>query len=57
MPGRRQSGMKRPATQWAKPGLIGPVKHLHSEEGLRNASLLDFWDQDQGDTGHAALDP
>jgi len=35
-------GMKRPATKWAKPGLIGCVKHLRGEEDLRHASLQDF---------------
>ncbi|MGX9571848.1 hypothetical protein [Mesorhizobium sp. f-mel] len=34
--------MKRPATQWVKPGLIGRVKHLRGEEDLRHASLQDF---------------
>ena len=34
--------MKRPATQWVKPGLIGRVKHLRGEEDLRHASLLGF---------------
>lgn len=35
-------GMKRPATQWVHPGLIGRVKHLRGEEDLRHASLQDF---------------
>lgn len=35
-------GMKRPVTQWVKPGLIGRVKHLRGEEDLRHASLQDF---------------
>ncbi|MBB6407754.1 hypothetical protein [Mesorhizobium sangaii] len=35
-------GMKRPATQWVKPGLIGHVKHLRGEDDLRHASLQDF---------------
>ncbi|ADV13007.1 ATP-dependent DNA ligase [Mesorhizobium ciceri] len=35
-------GIKRPATQWVKPGLIGRVKHLRGEEDLRHASLQDF---------------
>ncbi|MES0176858.1 hypothetical protein [Mesorhizobium sp. M0006] len=34
--------MKRPATQWVKPGLIGRVKHLRGEDDLRHASLQDF---------------
>ncbi|MDG4885345.1 ATP-dependent DNA ligase [Mesorhizobium sp. WSM4884] len=38
-------GMKRPATQWVKPGLIGRVRHLRGEEDLRHASLQDFWDE------------
>lgn len=40
------NGMKRPATQWVKPGLIGRVKHLRGEEDLRHASLQDFRDED-----------
>lgn len=36
------NGMKRPATQWVKPGLIGRVKHLRGEDDLRHASLQDF---------------
>ncbi|WP_246707497.1 hypothetical protein [Mesorhizobium sp. NZP2077] len=39
---RRQRGMKRPATQWVKPGIIGRVKHLRGEEYLHHASLQDF---------------
>ncbi|WP_192182187.1 RNA ligase family protein [Mesorhizobium amorphae] len=35
-------GMRRPATQWVKPGLIGRVKHLRGEDDLRHASLQDF---------------
>lgn len=35
-------GMKRPATQWVKPGIIARVKHLRGEEDLRHASLQDF---------------
>ena len=35
-------GMKRPATQWVKPGLIGRVKPLRGEDDLRHASLQDF---------------
>ncbi|WP_245268755.1 hypothetical protein [Mesorhizobium loti] len=41
-------GMKRLATQWVKPGLIGRVKHLRGEEDLRHAPLQDFWDEDAG---------
>ncbi|WP_318013340.1 MULTISPECIES: hypothetical protein [unclassified Mesorhizobium] len=35
-------GMKRPATQWVKPGIIGRVKHLRGEEDLRHATLQNF---------------
>ncbi|ANT53278.1 ATP-dependent DNA ligase [Mesorhizobium amorphae] len=35
-------GMRRPATQWVRPGLIGRVKHLRGEEDLRHTSLQDF---------------
>ncbi|WP_246684425.1 hypothetical protein [Mesorhizobium sp. M5C.F.Ca.ET.164.01.1.1] len=45
--GTPPKGMKRPATQWVKPGLIGRVKHLRGEEDLRHASLLGFGDEDQ----------
>ncbi|ESY03113.1 ATP-dependent DNA ligase [Mesorhizobium sp. LNJC399B00] len=41
-PGAPPKGMKRPATVWVKPGLIGRVKHLRGEEDLRHASLQDF---------------
>ncbi|RUX97454.1 MULTISPECIES: ATP-dependent DNA ligase [unclassified Mesorhizobium] len=40
--GLAPKGMKRPATQWVKPGLIGRVKHLRGEDDLRHASLQDF---------------
>ncbi|MBZ9674565.1 RNA ligase family protein [Mesorhizobium sp. ES1-1] len=40
--GSAPKGMKRPATQWVKPGIIARVKHLRGEEDLRHASLLDF---------------
>ncbi|SJM34021.1 ATP-dependent DNA ligase (fragment) [Mesorhizobium delmotii] len=43
--GTAPKGMKRPATQWVKPGLIGRVKHLRGEDDLRHASLQDFWDE------------
>ncbi|QND66675.1 ATP-dependent DNA ligase [Mesorhizobium loti] len=39
-------GMKRPATQWVKPGIIGRVKHLRGEEDLRHASLQDFREEE-----------
>lgn len=34
--------MKRPTTQWVRPGLVATVKHLRGEENLRHASLQDF---------------
>lgn len=40
--GTAPNGMKRPATQWVRPGLIGRVKHLRGEDDLRHASLQDF---------------
>lgn len=40
--GPAPKGMKRPATRWVRPGLIGRVKHLRGEEGLRHASLQEF---------------
>jgi bifunctional non-homologous end joining protein LigD len=46
--GPAPKGMKRPATQWVKPGLIGRVKHLRGEEDLRHASLQDFREVDDG---------
>lgn len=45
-PGTAPKGMKRPATQWVKPGLIGRVKHMRGEEDLRHASLQDFREDD-----------
>jgi bifunctional non-homologous end joining protein LigD len=44
--GPAPNGMKRPATQWVKPGLIGRVKHLRGEVNLRHASLQDFREED-----------
>ncbi|ESY39711.1 ATP-dependent DNA ligase [Mesorhizobium sp. RSR380A] len=44
--GPAPKGMKRPATQWVKPGLIGRVKHLRGEDDLRHASLQDFREED-----------
>ncbi|MGX9415668.1 hypothetical protein ACWKT6_35110, partial [Mesorhizobium sp. 14Arga] len=35
-------GMKRPATQWVKPGIIGRVKHLRGEEDLRPRFIAGF---------------
>jgi DNA ligase D-like protein (predicted ligase) len=43
--GTAPKGMKRPATQWVKPGLIGRVKHLRGEDDLRHASLQDFTEE------------
>jgi len=40
--GAAPKSMKRAATRWVKPGLIGRVKHLRGEEGPRHASLQDF---------------
>ena len=40
--GSAPAGMKRPATQWVKPGIIARIKHLRGEEDLRHASLQDF---------------
>lgn len=44
--GAAPKGMKRPATQWVKPGLVARVKHLKGEENLRHASVQDFWEGD-----------
>jgi len=38
----RPKGMKRPARQWGKPGLVATVKHLRGEGDLHHASLQDF---------------
>ncbi|ESZ31981.1 ATP-dependent DNA ligase [Mesorhizobium sp. L2C066B000] len=47
-PGTAPKGiMKRPATQWIKPGLIGRVKHLRGEDDLRHASLQDFREENK----------
>ncbi|MER9357785.1 ATP-dependent DNA ligase, partial [Mesorhizobium sp. M0514] len=47
-PGTAPKGiMKRPATQWIKPGLIGRVKHLRGEDDLRHASLQDFHEENK----------
>ncbi|TPM41524.1 ATP-dependent DNA ligase [Mesorhizobium sp. B2-3-4] len=46
--GPAPKGMKRPATQWVKPGIIGRVKHLRGEEDLRHASLQDFREEKDG---------
>ncbi|RRI02294.1 ATP-dependent DNA ligase [Mesorhizobium tamadayense] len=44
--GTAPKGMKRPATQWVKPGLIGRVKHLRGEQDLRHASLQNFREEE-----------
>jgi len=44
-----RTGMKRPATQWAKPGIIGRVNHLRGKEDLRHACLQDFREEDRAD--------
>jgi bifunctional non-homologous end joining protein LigD len=49
--GPAPKGMKRPATQWVKPGIIGRVKHLRGEEDLRHASLQDFREVDDNGRG------
>ncbi|MER9456615.1 ATP-dependent DNA ligase [Mesorhizobium sp. M0478] len=49
--GPAPKGMKRPATQWVKPGLIGRVKHLRGEDDLRHASLQDFREDDTDGRG------
>ncbi|QPC90308.1 RNA ligase family protein [Mesorhizobium sp. INR15] len=41
--GPAPKGMKRPATEWVKPGtIIGRVKSLRGEDELRHASFQDF---------------
>jgi bifunctional non-homologous end joining protein LigD len=52
--GTAPKGMKRPATQWVKPGLIATVKHLRSEKDLRHASLQDFREGDEKKTAEEA---
>ncbi|AZO55674.1 MULTISPECIES: ATP-dependent DNA ligase [unclassified Mesorhizobium] len=48
--GEAPRGMKRPATQWVKAGIIGRVKHLRGEEDLRHASLQDFREEHHANT-------
>ncbi|TGT35710.1 ATP-dependent DNA ligase [Mesorhizobium sp. M8A.F.Ca.ET.165.01.1.1] len=48
--GEAPKGMKRPATQWVKRGIIGRVKHLRGEEDLRHASLQDFREEHHANT-------
>ncbi|MBZ9670916.1 ATP-dependent DNA ligase [Mesorhizobium sp. ES1-3] len=48
--GPAPKGMKRPATQWVRPGIIGRVKHLRGEEDLRHASLQDFREENHADS-------
>lgn len=38
--------MKRPATQWVKPGVVGREKPLRGEEDLRHASPRDFREEE-----------
>ncbi len=38
--GAAPKGMKRPATQWVKPGVKLRIKHLRGEHKLRHATLL-----------------
>ena len=35
-------GVRKPEAQWTGPGLIGRVRYLRGEEGLRHATLKDF---------------
>ncbi|WP_435302948.1 hypothetical protein [Mesorhizobium australicum] len=51
--GTAPKGMKRPAIQWVKPGLVATVKHLRGEEDLRHASLQDFRGQFRGNRNRA----
>ena len=44
MPGPPPKGLKKPATQWVAPGLIGRVRYLKGEEHLRHATLKDVRD-------------
>jgi bifunctional non-homologous end joining protein LigD len=43
-PGRAPKGIpvKKPNAQWVKPGLVGHVRFLKGEGGLRHATLQDF---------------
>ncbi len=36
------ASIKKPDAQWIRPGLVGRVKFLKGEGGLRHASLKDF---------------
>src|SRR5882724_5515214 len=38
--GTAPKGMKRQATQWVKPGLVGRVKHLRGEEARHREGLV-----------------
>jgi len=44
--GPAPKGIRRPATQWVKPGIVARIKHLRGEEDLRHASLQDFREED-----------
>jgi ATP-dependent DNA ligase len=48
MPGRAPKGIpiKKPNAQWIKPGLVGHVRFLKGEGGLRHATLTDVRDED-----------
>jgi ATP-dependent DNA ligase len=43
MPGRAPKGIpiKKPNAQWIKPGLVGHLKFLKGEGGLRHATLTE----------------
>jgi ATP-dependent DNA ligase len=43
MPERAPKGIsiKKPNAQWVKPGLVGQVRFLKGEGGLRNATLTE----------------
>jgi ATP-dependent DNA ligase len=40
--GPAPKGVKKPTAEWTLPGLVGRVRHLRGEEGLRHATLRDF---------------
>jgi ATP-dependent DNA ligase len=48
MPGPAPKGIpiKKPNAQWIKPGLIGHVRFLKGEGGLRHAKLTEARDED-----------
>ena len=45
MRGPPPKGLKKPATQWVAPGLIGRVRYLKGEEYLLHATLKDVRDE------------